>query len=98
MKSIERKTLVPLSGDTFSVLSGRRELAEYMETPIPRYQGNPLLEALPPGQSLSLEREWLPRWIASERVLGFKCTGPFLDIGTPESYAAAESFFVNPKR
>jgi len=57
-----------------------------------------LLEAMPPGQSLSLEREWLPRWIATERVLGFKCTGPFLDIGTPESYAAAESYFVNPKR
>ena len=57
-----------------------------------------LLEAMPRGQSLSLEREWLPRWIATERVLGFKCAGPFLDIGTPESYAAAESFFVNPKR
>jgi D-glycero-alpha-D-manno-heptose 1-phosphate guanylyltransferase len=57
-----------------------------------------LLESMPPGQSLSLEREWLHRWITTERVLGFRCAGPFLDIGTPESYAAAESFFESPTR
>jgi len=57
-----------------------------------------LLESMPTGQSLSLEREFLPRWLATERVLGFRCVGPFLDIGTPESYTAAESFFERPIR
>jgi NDP-sugar pyrophosphorylase family protein len=57
-----------------------------------------LLEAMPTGQSLSLEREWLPRWLVTERVLGYRCAGPFLDIGTPESYSAAESFFERSTR
>jgi len=55
-----------------------------------------LVEEIPQGRAVSLERELLPNWIAGEqgrRVFGFRCPGPFLDIGTPESYAAAESFF-----
>jgi hypothetical protein len=36
------------TASTFSVFFGRRELAEYRDSPIPRYQGNPLIEALPP--------------------------------------------------
>jgi hypothetical protein len=33
---------------TFPVVYGRSEMAIYRETPIPGYQGNPLIEALPP--------------------------------------------------
>jgi D-glycero-alpha-D-manno-heptose 1-phosphate guanylyltransferase len=45
-----------------------------------------------PGESVSLERDLLPRWI--DRGLGgFPCRGKFLDIGTPESFIAAERFF-----
>ena len=54
-----------------------------------------LLEEMPAGQCCSLERDWLPRWIAGRTVMAFRTPGPFLDIGTPESYAAAESFFAS---
>lgn len=51
-----------------------------------------LVEGLPANRPLSLEREVFPEWIA-RGLRGFPCTGAFLDIGTPESYAAAENFF-----
>jgi D-glycero-alpha-D-manno-heptose 1-phosphate guanylyltransferase len=60
-----------------------------------------LVEEIPQGRAVSLERELLPTWIAGDqgkRVLGYCCHGPFLDIGTPESYAAAESFFSGASR
>jgi hypothetical protein len=47
MKSKTNASHITPGGNTFSVFSGRRELAEYTTTPIPRYQGNPLIEALP---------------------------------------------------
>jgi D-glycero-alpha-D-manno-heptose 1-phosphate guanylyltransferase len=50
-----------------------------------------LLE-LPDGRAVSLEREVFPSWIGD----GFRAHqrhAAFLDIGTPESYAAAEEFF-----
>lgn len=52
-----------------------------------------LLEDVPSGRPLSLERDLLPPWTAQGIVRGFRCPGRFLDIGTPESYAAAEEFF-----
>jgi NDP-sugar pyrophosphorylase family protein len=52
-----------------------------------------LLEALPAGEPRSLERDLFPEWVGSTRFFGFRCRGRFLDIGTPESYAAAERFF-----
>jgi D-glycero-alpha-D-manno-heptose 1-phosphate guanylyltransferase len=60
-----------------------------------------LVEEIPPGRSVSLEREMLPAWTApghGKRVFGYCCPGPFLDIGTPESYTAAESFFAGTYR
>jgi NDP-sugar pyrophosphorylase family protein len=53
-----------------------------------------LLEAAPAGRPASLEREWLPAWVAGGAVFGFRSAAPFLDIGTPESYAAAAAFFL----
>lgn len=52
----------------------------------------PLLEPLPAGLPASVERDHFPNWIG-QGILGFRYSGPFLDIGTPESYAEAESFF-----
>jgi NDP-sugar pyrophosphorylase family protein len=52
-----------------------------------------LIEALPSRSPLSLEREVLPQWIGNGQVFGLQHEGRFLDIGTPESYSAAENFF-----
>lgn len=51
------------------------------------------LGELPTDQPISLERDLLPCWIP--RGLGsFACPGRFIDIGTPESFAATEAFFA----
>jgi NDP-sugar pyrophosphorylase family protein len=56
-----------------------------------------LIADLPPGQPLSLERDVLPAWVERGAVHGYRDEGRFLDIGTPESYAAAEEFFAGPR-
>lgn len=52
-----------------------------------------LLQTIPPGQETSLEREIFPPLIGRGlcAVVG---KGPFLDIGTPESYAMADRFLA----
>jgi D-glycero-alpha-D-manno-heptose 1-phosphate guanylyltransferase len=54
----------------------------------------PLIEEIAPDRPASLEREMFPLWAAEKRCCGFRCTGRFLDIGTPESYALADTFFA----
>jgi NDP-sugar pyrophosphorylase family protein len=54
-----------------------------------------LLQSLPQHRPLSLEHDAFPSWIG--RLHGFPASGPFLDIGTPESYASAEAFFQQGK-
>jgi NDP-sugar pyrophosphorylase family protein len=54
-----------------------------------------LIEELPAGEASSLERGWLQRWTTLHKVLAFRCAGPFLDIGTPASYAAAPAYFTD---
>jgi NDP-sugar pyrophosphorylase family protein len=51
-----------------------------------------LIEAIPAGRFVSLERELFPQWADSGGLYGFCCRTSFLDIGTPESYAQAEVF------
>lgn len=51
-----------------------------------------LLEAIPGGRAVSLEREVFPAWVAAGMVYGFTGGGRFIDIGVPESYAAAGDF------
>jgi D-glycero-alpha-D-manno-heptose 1-phosphate guanylyltransferase len=51
------------------------------------------IEEMPRGRAVSLEREMFPVWAARGCLRGFRGTGKFLDIGTPESYAEAETFF-----
>jgi D-glycero-alpha-D-manno-heptose 1-phosphate guanylyltransferase len=43
----------------------------------------------------SLERDILPVWV-SKGLRGERARGRFIDIGTPESYRAAERFFARP--
>jgi D-glycero-alpha-D-manno-heptose 1-phosphate guanylyltransferase len=52
-----------------------------------------LVEGILAGRPISLERDLLPVWVAQGRVFAHQATGPFLDIGTPESYGEAEAFF-----
>jgi NDP-sugar pyrophosphorylase family protein len=59
--------------------------------------GRALLEGIPAGRKLSLERDILPRWVPLG-LFGHQTRGRFIDIGTPESYAAAERFFATPSR
>ena len=56
-----------------------------------------LIEELPAAAPTSLERGWLQHWVATRKTLGFRCAGAFLDIGTPASYAAAPSYFTEPR-
>jgi D-glycero-alpha-D-manno-heptose 1-phosphate guanylyltransferase len=50
-----------------------------------------LLE-LPADRPVSIEREAFPAWVPSLR--GYPCRGAFLDVGTPESYSQAATFFA----
>lgn len=51
-----------------------------------------LIESIPADRAVSIEREVFPAWIG-RGLYGYPGEGRFLDIGTPETYAAAEEFF-----
>jgi NDP-sugar pyrophosphorylase family protein len=51
-----------------------------------------LLSEIPEHNAVSLEQEIFPRWIG-RGLYAYHTQGDFLDIGTPQSYAAAEQFF-----
>jgi NDP-sugar pyrophosphorylase family protein len=51
------------------------------------------LEMIPADKAVSLEQEVFPGWIG-RGLRGWRSSGRFLDIGTPESYRAAEEFFA----
>jgi len=53
----------------------------------------PLLEEIEAEQPVSLERQMFPMWLSRYACSAYRCSGRFLDIGTPESYAQAEAFF-----
>jgi NDP-sugar pyrophosphorylase family protein len=55
--------------------------------------GRTLLEGIPAERPVSLEREVFPAWIG-RGLRAFPTAGKFLDIGTPESYAAAQRMFT----
>jgi NDP-sugar pyrophosphorylase family protein len=44
------------------------------------------------GEVLSMERDILPRLVRERRLHGVILSGPFIDIGLPETYAAAADF------
>ncbi len=52
-----------------------------------------VIDSIPESRPVSLEREIFPRWIG-RNMFGFKNSGgSFIDIGTPESFAAAQQLF-----
>lgn len=51
-----------------------------------------LLDQISTSGPVSFEKEVLPQWVRMGGVCGFG-GGRFIDIGTPESYAEADSFF-----
>lgn len=51
-----------------------------------------LLESIPTGRAVSIERETFPAWV-KRGLFAFKTQGKFLDIGTPESYNDAQRLF-----
>ncbi|MCI0455432.1 MAG: nucleotidyltransferase family protein [Gemmataceae bacterium] len=55
-----------------------------------------LLEALPAGRPVSLEREAFPAWLAGG-LGGPVRRAAFLDVGTPESLAQAEAFLAKAR-
>jgi NDP-sugar pyrophosphorylase family protein len=52
-----------------------------------------VIEAIPSGRPVSIEREVFPKWVG-KGLVGCPQGGRFIDIGTPESYAEAEEFFA----
>jgi len=50
------------------------------------------IESIPAGRPVSIERETFPAWVG-RGLRAFPTHGRFLDIGTPETYAAAQDFF-----
>jgi D-glycero-alpha-D-manno-heptose 1-phosphate guanylyltransferase len=53
---------------------------------------NTLLESIPTNQNYSLENDFFPA-LTKGLLKGLLCNGRFIDIGIPESYEQAESFF-----
>lgn len=51
-----------------------------------------LLLSVPTTRAVSIEREMFPSWV-TRGLYAFPLGGRFLDVGTPETYAAAENFF-----
>ena len=52
-----------------------------------------LLAEIPVNRPVSLESEVFPNWIG-RGLYGFQSEARFMDIGTPEAYAGAQSFFA----
>jgi NDP-sugar pyrophosphorylase family protein len=48
-----------------------------------------VLETIPTGENVSVEQDVFPRFV-NKRFYGMKVPGPFIDIGTPNSYALAQ--------
>jgi NDP-sugar pyrophosphorylase family protein len=51
-----------------------------------------VLRSIPANGCVSLEREIFPQWIG-HGFYGYPSVAPFIDIGTPGDFAAAENFF-----
>jgi NDP-sugar pyrophosphorylase family protein len=55
-----------------------------------------LLDEIPPGKDVSLERELLPGWLRhGKRIGALVCLNRCIDIGTPERYWSAQGALAN---
>jgi D-glycero-alpha-D-manno-heptose 1-phosphate guanylyltransferase len=52
-----------------------------------------VLNAIPPNRAISLEEETFPDLAARRELFAWQVEARFIDIGTPESHQAAQSFF-----
>jgi D-glycero-alpha-D-manno-heptose 1-phosphate guanylyltransferase len=52
------------------------------------------VEGMVPGGAVSLERDVLPLLAQRGQLRAYPAAGPFLDIGTPETFSRAEAFFA----
>ncbi len=50
-----------------------------------------VLDLIPSGRAVSIEREVFPALVASRHLYGFPLDGAFVDMGTPEGLAALEA-------
>ncbi len=53
----------------------------------------PFIQMIPASGTVSLEHEMFPAWL-DRGLFGYRGGGRFIDIGVPESYAAADAFFA----
>jgi D-glycero-alpha-D-manno-heptose 1-phosphate guanylyltransferase len=56
-----------------------------------------LITSIPGGTPVSLEHEVFPRWVG-HGLYGFETESRFMDIGTPDAFAGAGSFFAGLAR
>jgi D-glycero-alpha-D-manno-heptose 1-phosphate guanylyltransferase len=61
------------------------------------FLGQQVLRSIPKDVCASLEREIFPAWVG-RGLYGYLSPGPFIDIGTPADFAAAEEFFASVGR
>jgi NDP-sugar pyrophosphorylase family protein len=55
--------------------------------------GHDMIRSIRADTTISLEREVFPHWVG-RGLYGFETVARFLDIGTPDAYAGAASFFA----
>jgi D-glycero-alpha-D-manno-heptose 1-phosphate guanylyltransferase len=53
-----------------------------------------LVESIPEGRVVSLEREMFPQWM-QQGLMAWRTDSAFIDIGTPESYSQVENYLSN---
>jgi histidinol-phosphate phosphatase family protein len=56
-----------------------------------------MIQSIPPQAISSLEKDIFPRWVDCG-LSGYMSLGRFIDIGTPDDFAAAENFFTGLKK
>ncbi len=86
-------------------LNNRDQIKEFIEKGVSQGTGwintgvyllsQHLLQSIPPNQTVSIEKEMFPNWAKQGVLSGYQNQGNFLDIGTPDSYAQAETFFAD---
>ena len=73
----------------------RPALAGHLNSGIYMMSSN-ILQGIPPGLPISLERELIPKWIREgRRIRAFIHSGKCVDIGTPERYQAAQEILAD---
>lgn len=56
-----------------------------------------LISGIPETVNISLEKDVFPKWI-NRNFYGYRSSGKFIDISTPQSYKKAESFFAEREK